>query len=156
MEAGKDAEKQARVEALNHDLAGWSIIWNNLRGNADFELCTNFLWRHVFEEIYKQEMPRDTKLAIEVTADAGKRLQKLYPQNTESVDDGQQIKYFLNVDHPQLAPVDDPKNARRVEISLMGGPIDFKFGLTSYFKGNAFTEGHVLDQGEIVGFQIKT
>lgn len=100
-------------------------------------------------------MPRDAQLAIEVTADAGERLQKLYPQNTERVEDGQQIKFFLNVD-PPLAPMGDPKNAGRVEIAHMGGPTNFRFGLNSYSgEGAASTRGNALTQREIVGFQIR-
>ena len=58
-------------------------------------------------------MPTDMQLAIEVTADAGERLQEKYPKNVQRVEEGEQIKFFLNCD-PPLAPVDDPKNAGRV------------------------------------------
>lgn len=154
MEVDDPIETPARVEELNGQLAAWSAVYDGLRGNADFDMLADFLWVHAIDGIYRQ-MPRDTRMAIEVTAAAGERLQQSTTQNIERVQDGSKTRFFLNVDSPVTA-VGDPKNAGRVEITRMGGPSNFRFGLIKHTEdGIASRIGGILTPGDIVSFQIK-
>ncbi|KKR58717.1 MAG: hypothetical protein UT95_C0002G0070 [Candidatus Curtissbacteria bacterium GW2011_GWB1_40_28] len=133
--------EQAHVEALNERLNGCADIWNALRGNTAFEQRASFLWDTVIKPVYKDRMPKDAKLAVEVLEPTYNEWSGEIPHL--KVDNGSSIKFFLLVDPPLDLPESLAERPGRLEMEL-----NLARGSVGYgFRFQRFKEG---DQGQFI------